>query len=89
MAGEPHPAYTKDTLPTVVARKFITSGDVMTNGDVEKAVAKIYELTQLETPPLHIPLGKDALAAFRTYSAAVTGDVNKYESWSDNLTVDQ
>ena len=53
--------------------------------DVAKAVAKIYELTLLPTPPLRLVLGKDALRNVRKQLGLVADDVDTFESWSEDL----
>ena len=50
-----------------------------------KAVEKIYQLSELEQPPTRLPLGKDAVQLARAHIAAVTNDLDKFESWSENL----
>ncbi|KAM5540842.1 hypothetical protein V8D89_005486 [Ganoderma adspersum] len=79
----PHPAYSKPELQTVAMRKLWQ--DFVPYGDSRKAMEAVYKLASLEDPPLHIPLGKDAVGALRTKVAAIAGDADKYESWSEGL----
>ena len=58
-------------------------------GNLNKAVAKIYELAGVENPPLRLPLGKDSLESIRGHLANVSAEVEKYQAWSDNLTLDK
>ncbi|KAJ8508332.1 hypothetical protein ONZ45_g9381 [Pleurotus djamor] len=54
-------------------------------GDPEKAVAKIYEVSKLESPPLRLPLGKASVAAIRGKWADFNREIDAYESWSEGL----
>ncbi len=78
-----HPAYSNPELPTTALRaswdKYVPSGDP------RKAMEIVYKLATLEQPPLHFPLGKDAVAIARTKSGALLADADKYESWSEGL----
>ena len=58
-------------------------------GNLNKAVAKIYELAGVENPPLRLPLGKDSLESIRGHLANVSAEVEKYRSWSDDLALDE
>jgi len=53
--------------------------------DVNRAVEVVFRLSLLDQPPLRLPLGKDATDHIRKQLAAIAADVDKYESWSDNL----
>ena len=83
-----HPAYTKPSLPTAVVRNFLGNASYMLPGDLDKGVAKIYELSGVAKPPLHLPLGKDSLEGIKAHLANVTAEVEKYQSWSDDLALD-
>jgi len=48
--------------------------------EVNLAVEVIYNLSLLEQPPLHLPLGKDAVDVIRKQLPAIGADVDKYES---------
>ena len=74
-------------MPSVFFRKVFVS-DVKFPGDLQKAVAKIHELGSLDNPPLRLPLGKDAVQAFRAQIASVTANVDLYESWSEDLALE-
>ena len=53
--------------------------------DPVKGVQKVYELSQLEDPPLRLLLGKDAHRNVAKYLGRVTREVEQYASWSDDL----
>ena len=55
------------------------------SGDPRKAMETVYRLAGLEQPPLHFPLGKDAVEITRTKTSAVLAETDKYESWSEGL----
>ncbi|KAF7795780.1 hypothetical protein EIP86_006947 [Pleurotus ostreatoroseus] len=82
-----HPAYTEPTLPSVVARTLLTdpTGPKVSWNNTNKGVAEIYRLTTLDDPPLHFPLGKDALGLIRNQIEVLTNDMERYESWSADL----
>lgn len=58
------------------------------SGDVNKAVAVIYDLASVQDPPLHLPLGETAIGHVRKKLAGVAADTDKYESWSHGLRKD-
>ncbi|KAH9847854.1 NAD-P-binding protein [Lenzites betulinus] len=53
--------------------------------DTGPAVAKIIELSRLANPPMHFPLGKDAVLFVKEKIRTLTAEVAEYESWSENL----
>ena len=81
-----HPAYAYPSSATSTRRKLFTE-DVRTLpfSDVDKGVQKIFELTKLASPPLHLPLGKDAVTNMRLRITELTKMVEEYASWSENL----
>lgn len=85
-----HPAYADPGSITNTIRKAFEAGpsDVARMSrlsDTAKGVQKIYELTRLANPPLHMPLGKDSVGFIREYAAGLTKTVEEYASWSDDL----
>lgn len=52
-----------------------------------KAASRIYDLAELENPPLRLALGEDCVNAIRGKLTAVLEDLDKYASWSRNLVV--
>lgn len=84
----PHPAYTKPTLPTVIGRGLFANPNGLTIpwNDLEKTVARIYQLATLDNPPLHVALGKDALGAIRNQIELLRKELEQYESWSADLS---
>lgn len=81
-----HPAYADPSNPSAQHRAWLASGAI--DGSSEKAVKVIYNLAALEDPPLRLPLHKFAIAGIRRKLADVAADVDKYESWSDDVTFD-
>ncbi|KAI0738899.1 NAD(P)-binding protein [Daedaleopsis nitida] len=79
-----HPAYEKLTAPTAMMRKnwdeFLVAGR-----DPRKGMEAVYKLASLEDPPMHFPLGKDAVEAFNKKATRVLAEAKEYASWSDNL----
>ncbi|TCD68073.1 hypothetical protein EIP91_011618 [Steccherinum ochraceum] len=78
-----HPAYNKEGLPTMAIRQMMSNPDI--GGDPTKAAKQILRLTELETPPLRLPLGKDALQMIEANLTAILANVKEYASWSDDL----
>ena len=87
VVAPPHPAYTKPTLPSVMTRDALTdpNGPRVSWNNLEKGVAKIYQLTTLDDPPLHFPLGKDAVSWIRNEIEVLTKNLEQYASWSRDL----
>ncbi|KAI0350178.1 NAD-P-binding protein [Trametes cingulata] len=79
----PHPAYADPALPTNRLRaawdKFVPAGDT------RKAVKVFYEIAGLPDPPLHFPVGKDALLQIRKKNKMWEEVISTYESWSEDL----
>jgi NAD(P)-dependent dehydrogenase (short-subunit alcohol dehydrogenase family) len=51
-------------------------------GDPAKLAQVIIKLAESENPPLHLPIGKDAVAAFRTKTAQMEKEVDEWEAIS-------
>jgi len=80
-------AYNKPTLSSYQLRNWWINAPASA-ADPDKAAAKFYELTKLQNPPLRFVIGKDAIQFVKGQLENVKGDVEKYESWSDNLDFD-
>lgn len=79
-----HPAYADPKLPTYAVRRHYDEFE--SNGDVNKAADAIYKLSQLDAPPLRVPLGKPAVAFAKEQLKKIAEEVEKYEQYSDDLT---
>ncbi len=51
-------------------------------GDPAKLARVVLQLANSQTPPVHLPVGKDALASYRSKVAATEAEVNAWESIS-------
>ncbi|KAI8986257.1 NAD-P-binding protein [Trametes punicea] len=81
-----HPAYSN---PDLKANKIRADpGSHVTLGDTRKAVEAFYKMAALSEPPLHFPLGKDAIALVRKKVSELTATMEAYESWSEDLLPD-
>ena len=87
-----HSAYAGDDSFTSAVRKSlaqVSRTDERAYGleqqDTKKGVEKIYQLTLLPAPPLHFPLGLDALKWIREQIEELTNDVEGYAHWSVGL----
>ncbi|KAI0775605.1 NAD-P-binding protein [Trametes elegans] len=83
-----HPAYDNPDLPSYRLRNAWEGFKQVLPGDVKKAVQVIYDVAALPEPPLHLPLGKDAVETTRKKAAFLADEANKYESLSDNLNIE-
>ncbi|KAI0754411.1 NAD-P-binding protein [Daedaleopsis nitida] len=79
-----HPAYTNLALPAMEMRNGW--GTYAPPGDVNKAVEVIFNFASEPDPPLHLPLGERAIGFARKKIATLSGEIDKYESWSEGLT---
>ena len=48
----------------------------------------VYKLAALQDPPLHFPLGSNAVALTKAKAAALRKDAEQYESWNEGLDRD-
>ena len=87
-----HPAYV-GTESTTEARKLLAASwdpqRPFRIGDVDKAVRKIYDVSELENPPMRLALGKDCLENTRVRAQQLTRDLDGYEKWSEDLLEDE
>ena len=79
------PQSPQSPLPSILTRQFVT---MPFPGDTSKAAVVIYKLSELENPPMRLPLGKHAVRLAREKMEAVKKDVDLYESWSEGLEVE-
>ncbi|KAI0369428.1 NAD-P-binding protein [Pilatotrama ljubarskyi] len=79
----PHPAYTNPDLATNQLRAGWPES--VAAGDTRKAVEVFFKIAGLPDPPLHFPVGKDALLAIRKKTAERIEVMDQYESWSEDL----
>lgn len=83
---EPHPAYAKSALASRELRAYLAGDALIRQARRPSPPEFIYQLEELEDPPLHFPLGKDALGAAKARianSQAVVVLVDKWAPWSD------
>lgn len=57
-------------------------------GDPAKLAAVIIEIAGSDNPPLHLPIGKDAVAAFRTKTEQMKKEVTQWEALSSSTDHD-
>ena len=84
-----HPAYTDSALPSSAMRAAFATPEseaaAFASSDTAKGVEKIYELSLLDDPPRHLPLGPDGVQLARIKVEEFGEEVEKYASWSDDL----
>ncbi|TFY53226.1 hypothetical protein EVJ58_g9566 [Rhodofomes roseus] len=76
----PHPAYKQPDMSKML------SGEGMS--DPVKGVEIIYRLASLPNPPLHLPLGPDAVATFNDKAKRLLEATEAYASWSEGLELE-
>ncbi|MDN3547449.1 oxidoreductase [Mucilaginibacter aquaedulcis] len=72
----------KETVGHV--RGIITHVDGNQPGDPSKLAQVIIKLASSENPPVHLPIGSDAVAAFRTKTQVAGKEVDEWENVSDS-----
>ncbi|EIW84534.1 NAD(P)-binding protein [Coniophora puteana RWD-64-598 SS2] len=82
-----HPAYDNESLAGYQFHKHVMSPNV--RGDAEKAMSQVLRLSRLEDPPMRLMLGNDVSPIIRDKLRVFGGELDKYESWSADLDVDE
>lgn len=72
----------KETVGAI--RQAIVHLDGRQPGDPAKLARVIVKLAETKNPPLHLPIGKDAVAAFRTKTEKIEKEVNEWEEVSSS-----
>lgn len=79
-----------DYQPTAgIFREKIKSVDGKQEGDPQKAAEAIYQLSQMETPPLRLPLGGVALATIKGKLEQVAKDVEAMRSLAEGAVFEE
>ena len=52
---------------------------------MDKVVARVFEATLLDSPPLRLPLGQAGIDRARAQMKLVADNIDSYESWSAGL----
>jgi NAD(P)-dependent dehydrogenase (short-subunit alcohol dehydrogenase family) len=70
-----------DAYAPTVGQVRAAAGQIHGNqpGDPAKLAQVVMELANSETPPVHLPVGKDAIASFRAKVTAMEAEVNAWE----------
>lgn len=80
-----HPAYLDPATGKSTARWIINGAFPQTTA--ESAVAVMYKVTELESPPLRIVIGQDGIKQVKGYNSKLNDEIAKYEEWSNDLEV--
>lgn len=59
------------------------------NGDARKGAEAFYKIALVDDPPLYFPIGEKAIFFTKKKAESLLADTAKYESWSDNMKVQQ
>lgn len=62
-----------------------TIDDFVTWKSTRRSAEVFYKVASLPNPPLHLVVGKDAIALTRQKIASLSEVVDMYESWSEGL----
>jgi hypothetical protein len=85
-----HPAYTNPVCLGNVTRTMLTKVDPsMIKGDPDKLAVRLYELANLEDPPLHVLLGAEGPMLLKPKQEKDAAEREKYASWADGLAFDE
>ncbi|KZT67195.1 NAD(P)-binding protein [Daedalea quercina L-15889] len=76
----PHPAYKQPDVSKML------NGEGMS--DPVKGVEAVYRMASLHNPPLHFPLGKDALATISAKAKKLLAATEEYAGWSEGLELE-
>lgn len=79
-------AHVLDAYASTVGRTRANAGQLHGNqpGDPAKLAQVVIELANSQTPPVHLPVGKDSVAYFRSKVAKMEAEVNAWESISSS-----
>ncbi|KIP01476.1 hypothetical protein PHLGIDRAFT_352934 [Phlebiopsis gigantea 11061_1 CR5-6] len=84
-----HPAYTKPTNAATAARKYVVDqfnpATAQNVSNLDRVVARMFDASRLDEPPLRLPLGADAVEHVRTQMEMIGYDLKEYKSWSEGL----
>ena len=84
-----HPAYTNPQLIGNITRSVLAKVDpTAIKGDPDKLAKRLYDLANLEDPPLHILLGQEG-AMLQPHLDKCAAERKKYASWMDGLSFDE
>lgn len=83
----PPPAYSKPDSIVTKIRQWLEN-DPKLPGDPKKAAEVIYKLAGLTEVPLHLPLGKEAVAKAKEFVAKLAKEVEQFESFADGTEAD-
>lgn len=78
----PHSAYKSPDLATSRQRN---EGFGVEFKDTRRSVEVFYCFADIQDPPLHLVVGKDAIVATRKKYAEVMAAVDRFEAWSEGL----
>lgn len=93
----PPPAYDRPGMQSMITRNALiaslegktTDSLYDVKGDINKAAAALYRLSELSSPPLRLVLGKNALEMARGKIESFSQEVEEYASWSEGLTINE
>lgn len=55
-------------------------------GNVLRAAERIFEFSEIETPPVHWAIGEEAVAGARAKAKSIVDELDAFESWAEGLT---
>ena len=76
----PHPAYVDADKPLARLHLYTKAAAYP-----EEAARLIYKLAALESPPLRVPLGPDAVEVLRSKGQSLVDAAEEYAAWSETV----
>ncbi|KZT04633.1 NAD(P)-binding protein [Laetiporus sulphureus 93-53] len=80
----PHPAYIDPEKRLAIARAYLQVNPPMPS-DTSKGTRAIYALAAMAEPPLHVPLGKDAVKVVKAKAETLAQCAEDCAPWSERL----
>ncbi|TDL15493.1 NAD(P)-binding protein [Rickenella mellea] len=85
-----HPAYTNPQILGNITRSMLAKVDpTMIKGDPDKLAKRLYELANVQDPPLRVLLGLEGPAMLIPKLEKDASEREKYKSWAEGLAFDE
>ncbi|KAH9932820.1 NAD-P-binding protein [Epithele typhae] len=86
MMAPQHPAYTNPALTVNIIRAL--EGNLPLEWkDATRCAEVFYRVGSMDVPPLHLVVGRDAIAAARKQLADLSASIDQFETWSEGLEI--
>ena len=92
MAGKsirlpPAAGYEDPNTPAAVGRRIIADAlsPATKQGNLNKVIEKVYDLSLLEKPPLRLIIGEDSLSVVRSHLKNMSQELEEHAMWSEGV----